>query len=51
MAVIGSKWHYFNPRSPYGERHLALMSCGPEFHFNPRSPYGERPIPIVPVGI
>ena len=34
---------YFNPRSPYGERHIWWPRLGLERHFNPRSPYGERP--------
>ena len=40
----GTIMHYFNPRSPQGER---LIIPGAEnrrtHHFNPRSPQGERP--------
>ena len=32
----------FNPRSPYGERPVAVTSSTIAIHFNPRSPYGER---------
>ena len=33
---------YFNPRSPYGERHIRGFSYHLINNFNPRSPYGER---------
>ena len=33
---------YFNPRSPYGERHTVLIMLYSGWNFNPRSPYGER---------
>ena len=34
---------YFNPRSPHGERRIALLySHQRKPHFNPRSPHGER---------
>ena len=33
---------YFNPRSPYGERHGIRDSQQMGSYFNPRSPYGER---------
>ena len=33
---------YFNPRSPYGERHRGKWFPGNSDDFNPRSPYGER---------
>ena len=33
---------YFNPRSPCGERQMALRSILRKRHFNPRSPCGER---------
>ena len=33
---------YFNPRSPYGERHPLFSSFPTAGNFNPRSPYGER---------
>ena len=33
----------FNPRSPYGERHLHFFYDVIPVYFNPRSPYGERP--------
>ena len=33
---------YFNPRSPYGERHSVGRQCINLIDFNPRSPYGER---------
>ena len=33
---------YFNPRSPYGERHCGLRVLYVAGYFNPRSPYGER---------
>ena len=36
----------FNPRSPYGERHIMAYNIGPKIDFNPRSPYGERPRPM-----
>ena len=32
----------FNPRSPYGERHIADAYYQHPEDFNPRSPYGER---------
>ena len=35
---------YFNPRSPYGERHRVPPCESTAGDFNPRSPYGERPI-------
>ena len=37
-----ARLQHFNPRSPYGERLVALfhLLCG--LYFNPRSPYGER---------
>ena len=34
--------HYFNPRSPHGERPLQCFRLGQGRHFNPRSPHGER---------
>ena len=35
--------HYFNPRSPHGERpHAALSRMRRTDDFNPRSPHGER---------
>ena len=34
---------YFNPRSPYGERHTSSSRRLSGGDFNPRSPYGERP--------
>ena len=34
--------HYFNPRSPYGERPGNPVPYHAGAHFNPRSPYGER---------
>ena len=35
--------HYFNPRSPHGERpHALSISDAIIYHFNPRSPHGER---------
>ena len=33
---------YFNPRSPYGERHPKTKKPTKDSNFNPRSPYGER---------
>ena len=33
---------YFNPRSPWGERHGPERRCQAATHFNPRSPWGER---------
>ena len=33
---------YFNPRSPHGERLVAVRSVPIVAHFNPRSPHGER---------
>ena len=35
--------HYFNPRSPHGERLQVLLFSGLLPYFNPRSPHGERP--------
>ena len=35
---------YFNPRTPYGMRHLYPLTCLFRYHFNPRTPYGMRPI-------
>ena len=32
----------FNPRSPHGERLVALPREGSRIYFNPRSPHGER---------
>ena len=37
----------FNPRSPYGERHVVITNKNGGFYFNPRSPYGERPLSIL----
>ena len=34
----------FNPRSPYGERHISVCINTSHSNFNPRSPYGERPV-------
>ena len=34
--------HYFNPRSPYGERQPTIIRHEINCNFNPRSPYGER---------
>ena len=34
--------HYFNPRSPYGERRKLIAFALMIAYFNPRSPYGER---------
>ena len=35
--------HYFNPRSPHGERRLAAEATTVRpYYFNPRSPHGER---------
>ena len=48
---VGSDWgmpgaagaaFYFNPRSPWGERHFAHLVLWLDFYFNPRSPWGER---------
>ena len=33
---------YFNPRSPYRERHNAVLIIKININFNPRSPYRER---------
>ena len=33
---------YFNPRSPHGERRLAIRRAFSRSYFNPRSPHGER---------
>ena len=33
---------YFNPRSPWGERHCKCAKIEPRRYFNPRSPWGER---------
>ena len=33
---------YFNPRSPWGERHNLDLLCHRRTDFNPRSPWGER---------
>ena len=33
---------YFNPRSPWGERHHACVVGDTLIYFNPRSPWGER---------
>ena len=41
--VGGRNIFYFNPRSPYGERHSTQQrDCHLHRNFNPRSPYGER---------
>ena len=34
---------YFNPRSPWGERHPLDTAFCKALYFNPRSPWGERP--------
>ena len=34
--------HYFNPRSPHGERLTCDLNVGLAGNFNPRSPHGER---------
>ena len=34
--------HYFNPRSPHGERHFIAFKLRRWIYFNPRSPHGER---------
>ena len=34
---------YFNPRSPWGERHDIILMMADLIDFNPRSPWGERP--------
>ena len=38
----GAGLHYFNPRSPHGERHAPHQRRPSAFDFNPRSPHGER---------
>ena len=39
----GAGLHYFNPRSPHGERLiLKTQYLTQKSHFNPRSPHGER---------
>ena len=35
--------HYFNPRSPWGERRKSSEKHPGGHYFNPRSPWGERP--------
>ena len=42
FAVTWPTKQYFNPRSPYGERLVSIVTVAPSYHFNPRSPYGER---------
>ena len=42
-----SKRHYFNPRSPHGERQIATIPSFLAAHFNPRSPHGERPFVLL----
>ena len=39
-------YHYFNPRSPCGERPARYSDPSSAVHFNPRSPCGERRITI-----
>ena len=36
-------FEHFNPRSPHGERQMAVRTICATPHFNPRSPHGERP--------
>ena len=38
----GAGLHYFNPRSPHGERRDAIAPLPTQRDFNPRSPHGER---------
>ena len=38
-----NKRHYFNPRSPHGERRAMPGGKKERIYFNPRSPHGERP--------
>ena len=40
--VLRQSAENFNPRSPCGERLLALCDTGKPLYFNPRSPCGER---------
>ena len=41
---VRTRWGYFNPRSPDGERPANIGSViYVQMHFNPRSPDGERP--------
>ena len=35
----------FNPRAPYGARHIIACLVRQLLHFNPRAPYGARPRP------
>ena len=44
MRYITDVMHYFNPRSPHGERQTLAQITDLARHFNPRSPHGERPI-------
>ena len=39
---------YFNPRAPYGARHLQRIPCTAQRYFNPRAPYGARLLAIAP---
>ena len=43
LVVIRIPLLDFNPRSPYGERHILQKFISRRRDFNPRSPYGERP--------
>ena len=45
----GAGLHYFNPRSPHGERHAPHQRRPSAFDFNPRSPHGERRDAIAPL--
>ena len=42
LATYWTRTAYFYPRSPCGERHLALIHWTVNIHFYPRSPCGER---------
>ena len=39
---VSREARYFNPRSPCGERLIAVLRTTPASYFNPRSPCGER---------
>ena len=40
--LIGQKYIYFNPRTPYGMRLTSISINNVDNDFNPRTPYGMR---------
>ena len=42
LEIIEEYYRDFNPRTPYGMRHVCFINLNPIIYFNPRTPYGMR---------